>query len=84
MDKTKPRGELTTINTTVNNSLGRFLPDRTFCKHSVLCLRGKPAHTTTLKEKIMSKKNLNLIKQIMFHAYREACRNNRPMSIIIR
>jgi hypothetical protein len=32
----------------------------------------------------MSKKNLNLIKQIMFHAYREACRNNRPMSIIIR
>jgi len=32
----------------------------------------------------MSKKNLNLIKQIMFYAYREACRNNRPMSIIIR
>jgi hypothetical protein len=32
----------------------------------------------------MSKKNLYLIKQLMFHAYREACRNNRPMSIIIR
>jgi hypothetical protein len=32
----------------------------------------------------MSKRNLNLIKQVMFYAYREACRNNRPMSIIIR
>jgi hypothetical protein len=32
----------------------------------------------------MSKSKLNLIKQIMFYAYREACRNNRPMSIIIR
>ena len=26
---------------------------RKLCKHSVLCLRGDPAHTTTLKESIM-------------------------------
>jgi len=32
----------------------------------------------------MSKKNLYFIKQLMFYAYREACRNNRPMSVLGR
>jgi hypothetical protein len=32
----------------------------------------------------MSKSNLYRIKQIMFYAYREACHNNRPMSVLVR
>jgi len=32
----------------------------------------------------MSKKNLYLIKQIMYYAYWEACHNKRPMSVLVR
>lgn len=32
----------------------------------------------------MSKSYISLLRTIMFHAYREACRNNRPMSVLVR
>lgn len=31
----------------------------------------------------MSKSYVSFLRTIMFHAYREACRNNRPMSVLV-
>lgn len=30
----------------------------------------------------MSKRYISFLRTIMFHAYREACRNNRAMSVL--